>query len=673
MTGPYLPPEVQALEPYVDAGVFGVVEVHVVTSLLRSMPAGAPAEARSVAVVLALALAVRAPLHGHVRAELGDVAATVVADGADGGDGAAPGSGGTLVFDGTAPEDITDEGAGHDGDPFGLPDPTEGVVATSSATDGLAPGQSTAMVPTTLEWPDPLTWVEQLTSCPLIRNERVAEVDRRAPVVLANGALYLDRLHRDEVAVAAQLRARADARLDPSAVALETLARLFPIGSDGPDAQHRAARAALDRGLAVIAGGPGTGKTRTIARLLGAVFAGHELNPSVPLQVVLAAPTGKAAARLTDAVQSEVEHSDLPESVLEQLRSLKAITLHRLLGVRPSGTVRHDASNPLTADVVVVDEVSMVDLPMAARLLDAVRPDARLVLVGDPSQLASVEAGAVLGDIVGTRGRPTPVALVDNVVTLDRVHRFSSDSPIAALASAIDQGMADVVIDLLRSGGSGGAGSISLVDPDDRSGVDRVAQAVMARSHRLVELGRAGDAVGALAEVGDLQVLAARRRGLFGVADWNQRVERHLSDAGLLRGRWSAGRPVMVTANDKLNGLFNGDVGVVVLVPGAAGGRTRRPVVAFDTGGEPRLVDPSRLGSFERLWAMTIHKSQGSEYRDVIVTLPPPPSPILTRELLYTAVTRAKQGVTIVASEASVRAAVDWQVARSSGLVARLS
>ena len=391
------------------------------------------------------------------------------------------------------------------------------------------------------------------------------------------------------------------------------------------------------------------------------------------LQVVLAAPTGKAAARLTDAVQGEVEHYDLPEAVLGQLRPLKATTLHRLLGVRPSGSVRHDGSNPLTADVVVVDEVSMVDLPMAARLLEAVRPDARLVLVGDPSQLASVEAGAVLGDIVGTRGRPTPVALADNVVTLDRVHRFSAGSPIAALASAIDQGDADLVIDLLRSGGSADAGAVSLVEPDDTSGVDRVVQSVLERARVLVELGRNGDAAGALAQMGSQQVLAARRRGPFGVADWNQRVDRHLSDAGLLRGRWSAGRPVMVTANDQLNGLFNGDVGVVVSTSEHGGARLRRPVVAFDAGEAPRLVDPSRLGSFERLWAMTIHKSQGSEYRDVIVTLPAPPSPILTRELLYTAVTRAKQRVSIVASEASVRAAVDRQVARSSGLASRLS
>lgn len=669
MTGPYLPPEVQLLAPYVEAGVFGVVEAHVVTSLLRSIPNGAPVEARSDAVVLALALAVRAPLHGHVRAELNDVAKSLVAEVAD------PASGAVALFDGVGPDDITDEGAGSVEDPFGLPQPTGNGSNDSDVIEGAESGEC-GVEAAALVWPDRLTWVGQLKSCPLIRAEGVPEGNARAPLVLADGALYLDRLHRDEVAVAAQLLARASARLEPSAAALQALEHLFPVGPDGEDAQHRAARAALDRGLAVIAGGPGTGKTRTIARLLGAVFAGHEADPPSPLQVVLAAPTGKAAARLTDAVRGEVDRSDLPESVCEQLRSLKATTLHRLLGVRPSGTVRHDATNPLTADVVVVDEVSMVDLPMAARLLDAVRPDARLVLVGDPSQLASVEAGSVLGDIVGTRGRVTPAALVDNVVTLDRVHRFASDSPIAALASAIDQGDADQVLNLLRSSGSGddeSAGSVMLVDPDDREGVDRVAGAVMTRACRLVELGRDGDAAGALREVAELQVLAARRRGLFGVADWNQRVDRYLSASGLLRGRWSAGRPVMVTANDQLNGLFNGDVGVVVLVPGQAGGRSVRPVVAFDTGGEPRLVDPSRLDRFEQLWAMTIHKSQGSEYRDVIVTLPPPPSPILTRELLYTAVTRAKHGVTIVASEASVRAAVDHPIARASGLAARLS
>jgi exodeoxyribonuclease V alpha subunit len=195
---------------------------------------------------------------------------------------------------------------------------------------------------------------------------------------------------------------------------------------------------------------------------------------------------------------------------------------------------------------------------------------------------------------------------------------------------------------------------------------------VVERGRRLVELARCGDAAGALDDLRRLQVLAARRGGPLGVQDWNQRVDRALTDAGLLRGAWSAGRPVMVSANDPLNGLFNGDVGVTVAVVDGRG-RRGRTAVAFDASPEPRLVDPSRLDRHERLWAMTIHKSQGSEFAEVVVTLPPPPSPILTRELLYTAVTRARRGVTIVASEASIRAAVERPVHRSSGLAERLA
>jgi exodeoxyribonuclease V alpha subunit len=358
--------------------------------------------------------------------------------------------------------------------------------------------------------------------------------------------------------------------------------------------------------------------------------------------------------------------------VAARLEDVRAVTLHRLLGVRPSGGCRHGRDDPLSADVVVVDEMSMVDLPMTARLLEAVRPDARLVLVGDPSQLASVEAGAVLGDVVGTRRREAPASVRDNVVRLRRVHRFGAGSPIAALAAAIDDGDEDRVLALLGPGvvaepdGGDAVESVRGIDPDDADAVAAVVASVVGHAVRLTDLARSGDAAGALAALRRLQVLAATRRGALGVQDWNQRVDESLSAWGRLRARWSAGRPVMVTANDHLNGVFNGDVGVVVVERG----RTR---VAFEGPDGARLLDPFRLDRYERLWAMTIHKSQGSEYDEIVVTLPPPPSPILTRELLYTAVTRARRRVTVIATEDAVRAAVARPVARSSGLAARLA
>jgi exodeoxyribonuclease V alpha subunit len=641
-----LPPEVAALEPYVDAGVLGVTEVQVVASFVRSVPDHEP----GVDELLGLALAVRAPLHGHVRAELDDVADSLVPH--------AEPTASEIVVD-AGPDEVADEG---DADPFGL-------LAAPVGADGGGPADAPAEAVdvASLPWPAAGDWTHAMRRSPLVREEGEPEGERRAPVVAVGHALYLDRLHRDERRVASVLRERAAGRVEavpPAARA--AIDELFPVGPDGPDAQHRAATAALERDLVVIAGGPGTGKTRTIARLLAALH--HQTTGVGPLEVALAAPTGKAAARLTDAVRREALAEDVDPSVRDRIVGAAAVTLHRLLGVRPSGTCRHDRHNLLTADVVVVDEMSMVDLPMAARLLDAVRPDARLVLVGDPSQLASVEAGAVLGDVVGTRGRPTPSALQGNVVVLDRVHRFGADSAIGALARAIDAGEPDVVLDLLRAP-SGDGERVVLLDPDDDSAVEGLVDAVVDRGRRLVRTARLGDADAALRELGALQVLAATRRGPLGVADWNQRVDRALAADGLVRGQWAPGRPVMVTANDQLNKVFNGDVGVVV----ADTDREGRVKVAFDGVDGRRLVDPSRLDRYERLWAMTIHKSQGSEYDDVVVTLPPPPSPILTRELLYTAVTRARRAVTIVASDASIRAAVERPVQRSSGLAARLA
>lgn len=639
MTAHLLPPEVSALAPYVDAGVFGVTEVQIVASLIRS----AGDVACDDDVVVALALAVRAPLHGHVRAELDGIAASVVPH-------AEPVP--SAVPLGLGPDEVSDEG------------PEDPAAMLLDAPDGDT-------IPTdvsSLHWPEPTGWMASLLESPLVRAEDDPEGTRRTPLVAGESVLYLDRLHRDEVRAAELLRRRASRSpvgIPPGS--RRAVDRLFPPGPDGPTAQHRAATVALERDLVVVAGGPGTGKTRTIARLAAALM-GEDAQERVP-EVVLAAPTGKAAARLTESVRREASEVEVDPVVRDRLAGLTAVTLHRLLGMRPSGTARHDADNPLTADVVVVDEMSMVDLPMAARLFAAVRDDAKLVLVGDPSQLASVEAGAVLGDLVGSRGRPTPTALAPNIVVLDRVHRFGTDSPIGALARRIDAGDADGTLGVLRGGGVGSGEHVRLLDPEDSDAVDAVIGSVLERGRRLVASARAGDAAATLSELASLQVLAATVRGPLGVSDWNQRIDRALSSEGLLRGRWSPGRPVMITANDQLNRVFNGDVGVVVV----DGERDGRPRVAFAGAEGIRLLDPSRLDRHERLWAMTIHKSQGSEYSDVVVTLPPPPSPILTRELLYTAVTRARRGVTVIASDASVRAAVDRPVARSSGLAARLS
>jgi exodeoxyribonuclease V alpha subunit len=369
---------------------------------------------------------------------------------------------------------------------------------------------------------------------------------------------------------------------------------------------------------------------------------------------------------MTESMRREANLLDPGDTVTQAMLAAEATTLHRLLGARGNGTFRHDRSDPLPHDIVVVDETSMVSLPLMARLLDAVRPDATVVLVGDPFQLTSVEAGAVLGEIVGTaaaRARGGPLAA--KVVLLERVHRFSVDSAIAELADAIRLGEADRSLALLRAGV---AGELVWVDGEDDGGIARLRDEVAANAVEVIRAARAGDAGEGLRLAADLKVLCATRFGPLGVFRWSDETEdlvaHALPDSGVGR-RWYVGRPVIVTKNDYFNRTFNGDVGLVVGTPS-------QPVVAFQDGDAIRSLTPSQLGDVDTWWATTIHKSQGSEFRRVVVTLPPAPSPVLTRELLYTAVTRAKERVTVVATESSLRAAIGRPVARASGLGTKL-
>ena len=306
---------------------------------------------------------------------------------------------------------------------------------------------------------------------------------------------------------------------------------------------------------------------------------------------------------------------------------------------------------------------------MMARLLTAVRPQARLVLVGDPDQLASVEAGAVLGDLARADGRTEPAleaalselglpgGVRNGVVTLDHVWRFGG--AIAELARAVQAGAADTAVALLE----GGHHDLEFAEPGEPDGVHRD---VVAAGRALATAARAGDAVAALTALAEHRVLCAHRRGPYGVARWTADIERWLPGPAAGGAQWYPGRPVLVTANDYDTGLFNGDIGVVVSRP--EGIR-----VAFARGGPPTLYPPSRLSEVATVHAMTVHRGQGSQFRRVTVVLPPAESPLLTRELLYTAVTRAQEHVRVVGSAAAVRAAVERPVSRASGLRHRLA
>lgn len=492
-----------------------------------------------------------------------------------------------------------------------------------------------------LPWPAPQIWLRALQASPMV-DQQVLHLmsDRSADL------LYLDRYWREEQQVRDDVLALLASPLPAEVPGLE---RLFPAGWEE---QRRAAEVALAQSLTVLTGGPGTGKTTTVARLLALLAEQAALAGRPPLRIALAAPTGKAAARLLEAVRSELDKLDAQDR--DRLPELTASTLHRLLRPRPDNAsrFRHHRENRLPHDVIVVDETSMVSLTLMARLLEAVRTDSRLILVGDPDQLASVEAGAVLADLVDGLGARTGV----RIAALQTSHRFGAS--IGTLASAIRDGDADRAVEVLRDGGE----HIEWLAVDDPG--ERLQSVLLPHALRLREAAVLGDARAAAGTLDEHRLLCAHRRGPSGVAYWNRQVERWLTDATgePIWAEWYAGRPVLVTANDYGRKLYNGDTGVAVV-------RGESLTVAI---GEQEFA-AGRLSDVETMHAMTIHKSQGSQADEVTVLLPAEESRLLTRELFYTAVTRAKSRVRVVGTEASVRAAVARRALRASGLARRLA
>lgn len=527
----------------------------------------------------------------------------------------------------------------------------------------------------------------------------VGASSKGTPLVLdVRDRLYLARYWRFEHDLAVALRERAVGwapGVDRARLAAD-LRRLFPAHVEGEiDGQAVAAALAVLRRLTVISGGPGTGKTRTVAAIL-ALLAAQAVGR--PPRVALAAPTGKAAARLAESVRrakqdlplSETERAALPE---------EATTLHRFLGVRPGRPgFRHDAGSPLHLDLLVVDEASMVDLPLLARTVAALPSDARLVLLGDRDQLASVEAGAVLGDVCGRGGHPgyspelgeilgevlgvgagqVPLSaapghpVADALIFLRRSYRFGPESGIGALAARVNAGDTSGVLELLWAArtqdGLESSGESSGLRHRTVGEGERAAQLERLVVPRLRAVLDAPGPAEALATLGSFRVLCALREGPWGVGAFNELVERALRRAGLVPREQEAyrGCPVMVTRNDYATGLFNGDVGV--FWPDTAAGGALRVFFPAPRGGGLRALLPARLPAHETVYAMTVHKSQGSEFDQVLLVLPERVSPVLTRELLYTALTRARVGVEIWGSEATVAAAVGARVERASGL-----
>jgi exodeoxyribonuclease V alpha subunit len=614
------------------AGVLAAADVHVAVELGRLAGVSDPA------ALLAVALAVRAPRLGNVFVDLATVSRT--------------------------------------------------------ATVEDAPGDQVSG----LRWPQPSGWLERVRALSRLvaLGDEVTPEDVR-PLRLIGSRLYLDRYWREERQLAAGLAwfAARPLRSVDSVWLAAGLARLFP---DPADQLQRAAAACLVlRSLAVVAGGPGTGKTTTVARVAALLAEEASVAGRPAPLIALCAPTGKAAARLQEAVHQEAGALPVDGQVRAALGELRAGTIHRLLGWRPGSfsRFRHDAANRLPHDVVIVDETSMVSLSLMARLVEAIRSDARLVLVGDPDQLTAVEAGAVLRDIVGPAGgglrltggmaallcrltgsqlsaEPVaePSSFGDGIVALRRGHRFGA--AIGELADAVRRGDAEGAVAAAR----GRTGEIAWIEADvterqigASEGLSALREAAVRAGGAVVAAARAGDAQGALTALGDFRLLCAHRRGPYGAATWAGQVERWLAtslDEFAADGREYPGRPLLVTENDYELRLYNGDTGVLVSTESGS------LAAAFLRDGRLVRFAPSRLGSVETLHAMTIHKSQGSQFETAGVLLPDPASRILTRELLYTAVTRARSRLILIGSEAALRAAVTRPVARATGLRERL-
>ena len=504
--------------------------------------------------------------------------------------------------------------------------------------------------------PDLDLWQQALKSSPL-----VSDGTATTPLVVTpDGRLYLYRYFELERRLAELIMQRTqicDVAIDSTQLeaALDTL---FPDDATSAD-QRNAATLAVHNRFTVISGGPGTGKTATVVRILTLL---SQLKLAAPERMLLCAPTGKAAARLREALADT-----LPAVTPGDTLPTDAVTAHRLLGWRPGKKPRYHAMRPLNCDLLVLDEASMVDLALMVSILEALPAHARLILLGDRDQLSSVEAGAVLGDICRAADSGP---LADTLAPLTHNWRFGAHSPIAALASAVREARVTDALTLLDDPASA---QVSLQVAQEDAALDALLAEqitpVYAEVARLVREG--ADAKAVFEKLGSLMVLCAHRTGPRGVTDLNRRVSVQLGAGGALSPGLPAypGQPLMVTRNDSALGLFNGDVGVVMPDADSPG---RLQAVFLDAGGDERVVSLGRLPEHETAYAMTVHKAQGSQARQVVLVLPTQLSPVLSRELIYTGITRAEQSLEIWAAHEVLAGAIGRSAQRATGLADRL-
>ncbi len=549
-------------------------------------------------------------------------------------------------------------------------------LSSVAGKPALADGSEDAVLPELKKWQS------LLENAPV-----VGRPGEFKPLILDGTKLYLYRYWDYETKLGNILKARAGGDWEnvDQGVLRDGLLRLFPAdGQEDTDWQKVAAFTSVMKRFCVISGGPGTGKTFTVAKILALLL---EQRGAEKMRIALAAPTGKAAARLQEAIRNSKEKLDGREDI-KKLIPEDASTIHRLLGSIPdSPYFRHNAEDPLSAETVVIDEASMVDLALLSKLAQAVPPAARLILLGDKDQLASVEAGAVLGDICDTgkvhgysqrfcnalrqiagEKATCPVedeggaGIRDSIIQLRRSYRFGAVSGIGEVSRAVNEGESVRAVELMKNGSHGDIRWKSLPRPEALPAVlkDRIMEGFSAYLKET-------DPAKTFDLFNRFRILCALREGPHGVHYINLLVEQVLKDEALIKrdGRWYAGRPVLITRNDYNLRLFNGDVGITLADP-----KLENELRVFFPApdGSMRTFPPLRLPDHETVYAMTVHKSQGSEFEQVLFLMPDRSVPVLTRELIYTAITRAKEKVEVWGKEEVFREAISRRIERISGL-----
>ncbi len=520
-------------------------------------------------------------------------------------------------------------------------------------------------------------WRQALTESSVVGVE-----GQNYPMILDGNNLYLQRYWNYETSVADSILTRCQS---DSAIGGHLEDDAMPdVGMPGehrdPD-QVRAVLAALNSKFTVISGGPGTGKTTTIARIIVAL---RRMEPNKAPRIMLAAPTGKAAARMHEALVQSMDHVMKGQNPEKQNDPIEAKTLHRLLKIVPGqNSYRYASQRPLAADVIIVDEASMIDLALMAKLIEAAAPHAKLILVGDKDQLSSVEAGSVMGDIcagVSTEkandasskhGAGNAAGLSEHIVVLNKNYRFSADSGIDELGRAINSGDSGEVMTLLQEPGKRHIDFRPLTSFSDME--DNLSRLVM---EGIAPIFSTEDPLEGMAALGRIKILTPLRKGPFGVETINRMVEAVLRRNRVIVSvpgwgtQWYAGRPVIMNRNDYFHHLFNGDVGITIVE--RIDGMQQVRVGFADGRGKIRYLAPEQLPDHQTVYAMSVHKSQGTEFQKVVLILPDRDLPLMTRELIYTAVTRARQRVEIWGRQEILSAAVERRLHRVSGLKKKL-